>query len=131
MKYDLTIHRLGDITKETKMKSREHVVTDGRAAFYACMWNDLRNAAMDNGWALALHGSLASDMDIMAMPWVEDAKSVKVMIKSLSDCFTDSPFKEHHIVPHYSKPHNRVVYTMSIWADFHLDISVIYNKALK
>jgi len=50
------------------MKSREHVVTNGRAVFYAAMWEDLRNAALDKGWALALHGSLASDMDIMAMP---------------------------------------------------------------
>jgi len=107
------------------MKSREHVVTNGKAAFYACIWDDLRQAAMNCGWALALHGSLANDMDIMAMPWVEDAKSVDVMIKALSDCFTESPFKEHHLVPHNTKPHGRTVYTMSIWADFHLDISII------
>lgn len=60
------------------MKSREHVVANGKAAFYACIWDDLRNAAMDCGWALGLHGSLANDMDIMAMPWVEDAKPVDV-----------------------------------------------------
>lgn len=107
------------------MKSREHVTTNGKAAFYACIWDDLRNAAMDCGWALGLHGSLKSDMDIMAMPWVEDAKPVEVMVQALSDCFTESPFKEDHIVPHFTKPHNRVVYTMSIWGDFHLDISII------
>jgi hypothetical protein len=95
------------------MKSREHVVTNGKAA------------AMNCGWALGLHGSLANDMDIMAMPWVEDAKPIEVMIKALSDCFTESIFKEHHLVPHNDKPHGRTVYTMSIWADFHLDISII------
>jgi len=51
-------------------KSREHVVNNGKAAFYASIWPDLMNAAMDCGWALGLHASLASDMDIMAMPWV-------------------------------------------------------------
>ena len=54
-------------------KDRRCVTTNGRAVFYAVMWEDLRNAALDVGWALALHGSLNSDMDIMAMPWVEDA----------------------------------------------------------
>jgi hypothetical protein len=105
--------------------SREHVVTSGRAALYACIWNPLRNAAMDCGWALGLHGSLANDMDIMAMPWTEDAKPVEEMIKALSDIFTDNPFKDSHTVPHYDKPNNRVVYTISIWAEWYLDISVI------
>jgi hypothetical protein len=107
------------------MKSREHVVTNGKAAFYASLWPDLREASLNCGWALGLHGSLSSDMDIMAMPWVEDAKPVEEMIKALSSCFTDSPFAEHHIVPHTDKPNGRVVYTMTIWGDFYLDINVI------
>ena len=106
-------------------KSREHIVMNGKPAFYACIYEDLRKAAINCGWALVLHGSLASDMDIMAMPWTEDAKPVDEMIKVLSDCFTDSPFKEHHTIPNYNKPNNRVVYTMSIWGNFYLDINVI------
>jgi hypothetical protein len=111
--------------------SREHVTTNGRAAFYACVWNDLRNAALNCGWALGLHGSLASDMDIMAMPWTEDAKPVEVMIKALSDCFTDNPFADKHLTPHYDKPNGRVVYTMTIFADFYLDINVMQSNVAK
>ncbi len=106
-------------------KSREHITTNGRAAFYACIWDDLRKAAMNCGWALGLHGSLANDMDIMAMPWTEDAKPVEEMVKSLSDCFTGSRSKGEHTIPHFDKPNGRVVYTMHIWADFYLDINVI------
>lgn len=72
-----------------------------------------------------LHGSLNSDMDIMAMPWTEDAKPVEEMIQALSDCFYGNPFKDEHTVPHYDKPNGRVVYTMSIWSDFYLDINII------
>ena len=107
------------------MKDRKSITTNGKAAFYACIWDDLRNAAMNNGWALGLHGSLASDMDIMAMPWTENASSVEVLMQSLSDCFAENPFKNEHCIPHYDKPNGRVVYTMSIWADFHLDINVM------
>lgn len=106
-------------------KSREHIVTNGKAAFYASIYEDLRKAALDCGWALGLHGSLASDMDIMAMPWTEDAKPVAEMIEALQKCFTDSPFKEQNTVPHHGKPNGRVVYTMNIWAEFYLDINVI------
>lgn len=62
-------------------KNRLAVTCNGRAAFYACMWNDIRQCAMDNGWAVALHGSLNSDMDIMTMPWVEDVISFEELVK--------------------------------------------------
>jgi len=104
------------------MKSREHVTTNGRATFYASIWNDLRQSALDNGWALGLHGSLNSDMDIMAMAWVEDAKPVKDMILGLKKCFTDS---ELITLSETNQPNNRVTYTLSIFGDFYLDINII------
>ena len=108
------------------MKSREHVTTNGRAVFYAAMWDDFRQAAMDKGWALGLHGSLASDMDIMAMPWIENASPVEEMIEALEDCLTqpDSdlwmPTQKH-----IDQPNNRIVYTICIFGDFYLDLNVI------
>ncbi len=110
-------------------KDREAITCNGRAAFYACIWNDLRQAALNVGWALGLHGSLNSDMDIMAMPWTENAVPVDKLIESLSDCFTGSPYKDSHGIAFTGKPHGRMVYTLSIWADFYLDISVICNVA--
>jgi hypothetical protein len=107
------------------MKDRESVTTNGRAVFYAAMWDDLRQAAMDCGWALGLHGSLASDMDIMAMPWVEGAVSPIAMVSKLKQCFTEA--SEITIIS-TQKPNNRKVYTLSIWADFYLDINIISNN---
>jgi hypothetical protein len=106
-------------------KDRESVTANGRAAFYACMWDDFRQAAMDCGWALGLHGSLASDMDIMAMPWTEKATSADNMIKYiLTKCFVGSHIAKF-IKTKNEKPNHRVVYTISIFADFYLDINVI------
>jgi len=106
-------------------KSREHVVTNGRAVFYAAMWNDFRQAALNKGWALALHGSLATDMDIMAMPWVEGAEPVWEMIWALKKCF-DNP--KSIDVTETDMPNNRRVFTLSIWADFYLDINIIEQR---
>lgn len=108
------------------MKSREHVITNGRAVFYACCWPDLKDAALNCGWALGLHGSLNSDMDLMAMPWTEDAKPVEEMIKALEACFTiPDPAYYKQTTKSTDKPNNRAVYTMHIFADFYLDINVI------
>lgn len=107
------------------MKSREHVTTNGRAVFFAAMWEDLKNAAISHGWALGLHGSLNSDMDIMAMPWDEHASSSDVMINQLCLCFTEAAQIEKNILVSTDKPNNRIVYTLPIWDDFYLDINII------
>jgi hypothetical protein len=107
------------------VKSREHVTTNGRAVFFAAMWEDFRNAALDCGWALGLHGSLNSDMDIMAMPWTAEAVTPAELIQNILNCFDDSIWKEKEYKPFTGKPHGRIVYTISIFADFYLDISII------
>jgi hypothetical protein len=106
------------------------VAANGRAAFYATMWGDLRQAAMNCGWALGLHGSLASDMDIMAMPWTNTATSADYMIKQLIGCFGFSAFwiENQMQVDRIGKPNGRVVYTIPIYADFLLDINVIEHE---
>ena len=109
------------------MKHRESVTTNGRAVFYAAMWNDLKTAALNNGWALGLHGSLAADMDIMAMPWVVGASTDEEMIESLKSCFTDC---DRISVNVSTMPNNRKVFTLSIWSDFYLDINVIDPEPL-
>ena len=103
-------------------KHRESITTNGRAVFYAAMWNDFRQAALDCGWALGLHGSLANDMDIMAMPWIKDAAHPLEMIIALKKCF-DNP--KEITLQETEMPNNRMVYTLSIWADFYLDINII------
>lgn len=106
------------------MKDRESVTINGKASFYACILDDLKIAALSCGWALGIHGSLQNDMDIMAMPWTEDAADAKTLIKSLSECFNGNIFVEMNENPIY-KPNNRVVYVMRIWKDWYLDINVI------
>ena len=109
------------------MKAREAITCNGNASFYAAIWNDLRQAALDCGWALGLHGSLASDLDIMAMPWTEDATSADKMVKSLVRCFdfSDTWIKHQISVDKTSKPNNRVVYTIPIFADYYIDLNII------
>ena len=108
-------------------KNREQITTNVRAGFYPILWPEFRKAAINCGWALGLHGSMASDMDIMAMPWTDEAKSVEELVKALSDCIDSDLWKEEHLKPFTNKPYGRVVYTLSIYSDFYVDLSIIQS----
>ena len=112
------------------MKTAEQVTTNGRAVFYAVLWSDFRKAALELGWALALHGSMASDMDIMAMPWTEEAKPTEELVKAISDRIGRTVWSDTHFKPHFDKPHGRIVYTFCISGDFYIDLSVICPASL-
>ena len=105
-------------------KDKEEVTTNGRAVFYTIMWPKFRQSALDLGWALALHGSMATDMDLMAMPWTEEAAPVEQLVKALSDNIGETIWKFKHLET-FQKPHGRIVYTLSIFSDFYIDLSVM------
>ena len=43
-------------------KTKEQVRIDGKPVFYAMLYDSMRKAALDYCYALALHGSMQSDM---------------------------------------------------------------------
>ncbi len=46
-----------------------------RAPFYACLYHGLCDIARAKGYALAIHGSVTTDLDLIAIPWTEEAVS--------------------------------------------------------
>ena len=44
----------------------------GMRAFYTSILAKLRTVAMAHGYALTVHGSLERDLDVVAIPWVEE-----------------------------------------------------------
>jgi len=43
------------------------------APMFACLYPGLCDVARTHGYALALHGSLVTDMDLIAVPWIPEA----------------------------------------------------------
>lgn len=109
-------------------KDRYAVTCNGRPAFYASMYEDIRKCAMDLGWAVALHGSLASDMDVMAMPWTDTATNFETLVVAIVSLFDKNEMVHHRSIDYFSKPHGRTVATIPIWEDFYLDISTIDTR---
>lgn len=107
------------------MKNREDIRTEGRAVFYTVLYPKFRQAALDRGYTLALHGSMASDMDLIAVAWVKDAKPVEELVQAFSDLIGNTVWKDHHLKKFEFKPYNRICYTLSIFSDWYIDFSII------
>ena len=53
-----------------------------KSMFYACLLESLRKIAFDNGYALAIHGSCAKDLDLIAIRWNEIYSTPEKLVKS-------------------------------------------------
>lgn len=89
----------------------------GLAAAYACIYSALIPVARAHGYALAIHGTMARDLDLIAVPWTEDAAEPLTLIKVLKVATAtvthtscgDKFFPECEPT---QKPHGRVSYTL-------------------
>ena len=114
------------LKKRRKMaKERDELKLDGRTAFYAMMLNKMKEKAADLGYALAVHGSMINDMDLIAVPWVEDAKGHEELAKELSKLLEPTVWKAFHFKEREKKPHGRITYSMSIYSDWFVDLSIM------
>jgi hypothetical protein len=60
----------------------------------------VREVAKACGWAIGVHGSLVRDIDLIGVPWLEDAKTSHEFYLALREHFDGA-----NIVP--GKPHGR------------------------
>lgn len=56
------------------------------ALAYAVAMPHLQEVARNHGYALAVHGSMATDLDLIAVPWVESASEPGVLIEAIREC---------------------------------------------
>lgn len=54
-----------------------------RAPFYAAMYHGLCDTARQHGYALAIHGTVTSDLDLIACPWTDQAVSAEALRDAL------------------------------------------------
>jgi hypothetical protein len=81
------------------------------ALVYAALLPRLQEIAREHGYALTVHGSMATDMDLVAAPWVEDASDPEVLVRAIATvvgCDMNQPGLPNP----GKKPHGRLVWTL-------------------
>lgn len=89
----------------------------GLAAAYASIYSMLIPIAREHGYALAIHGTMARDLDLIAVPWTENACDPLTLIKVLKAA--TGTITHHQEMDHYfpdcdptEKPHGRKAYSL-------------------
>lgn len=93
----------------------------------------LRNEAKLHGYAIAVHGSLARDIDLVAIPWTAEAKSPEVLIGGLR-CVLQRMYPiEGEVPPNelHPKPHGRLCWSFWIRPWTYIDLSVMPREISK
>lgn len=87
------------------------------ALVFAFSLPTLQKVAREHGYALGVHGSMATDLDLIACPWTEDATSAEDLAEALRHCIGGHTRLElgqpidHSPAP---KPHGRQAYTFYV-----------------
>lgn len=84
--------------------------------------------ARNHGYALAVHGSLLRDVDLIAVPWVRRCKAPSTFIKAIFGIVRAMAGREKVYVRINKKPevkpHGRLGWSLFFSRDAYLDISV-------
>lgn len=89
----------------------------------------MRRAAKDAGYALAVHGSLNRDIDLIAVPWAESVWTPDALVDALAGAARGvvgrcNKFKEEWT----PKPHGRIARILLAWVgenSAQIDLSVM------
>lgn len=82
------------------------------APVYAGLYPELAEIARAKGYAMAVHGSMARDADLICIPWTREAAEPRAVVDAILAEFV---MKEVRGDPE-TKEHGRIVYTLTIAA---------------
>lgn len=93
---------------------------------YAWMIPYITRIGVDNGWGIAVHGSMCRDLDLLAVPWTDEAIPANELIAKLCK-MTDGELQQE--TAGTEKPHGRKAYTITFKGAWHfIDLSIVDNR---
>lgn len=109
--------------------NKKEFKTNPKPAFYACCLETLRRTAKDYGYALAVHGSLASDLDLIAVQWSEYCEEPKYLVRALLEALSGTWWEDMGDVEKLTMPERRyktqLHYTLPMSGEYYVDLTVI------
>lgn len=106
------------------MKTKEQVKPSYAPLYAGALYPDLAKIFVNHGYALAVHGSLARDIDLIAVPWDKEISSIDEVIKAIQSKFAVRVIGEPE-----NKNHGRVAYTFALgFGECSIDLSFVLNN---
>lgn len=101
------------------MSKKTEEIKSNFAPIYAALYPELAKVFQKHGYALCIHGSMARDFDLIAVPWVENPSKTKDVIEEVTKQFAIKQVGEP-----FGKPFGRLAYTLSVvFGECSIDLS--------
>lgn len=91
-------------------------------AMYSWRIHDIQAIARAEGYAIAIHGSMQRDLDLVAIPWNENASDAPALVERL--CERLDLAYDHERDP-VLRPHRRLVWSLMMGGALFVDLSVM------
>ena len=99
------------------------------APAYVILYAGLSEIARKHGYALAVHGSVVTDFDLVAVPWKEDVSVAETLIRAfaaqLNICLETAGLAGESFAEPSLRPHGRKSWLIPLKWEWALDISVM------
>lgn len=116
------------------------------APFFACLYPGLCEVARKHGYALAIHGTVTADLDLVAVPWtdqaIEGVELKDALMEHIGGCGYDDLLRRHGMSEAdvekimarkesrqasgaETKPHGRLSWNLYLDAGAKVDLSVL------
>ncbi len=112
-------------TEEAKALLQDRFGPKVRPIAYVCHLPRITAKAREYGYAIAVHGSLQHDFDLVAVPWSEVASDADTLLKAI--CEVTGGFMLSHEKA-TQKPHGRLAWIIHLGAGLYIDLSVMPRK---
>lgn len=117
------------------MSLRERLLPERCRRAYEALIGPLRETARGLGYALAVHGSIARDIDLVAIPWTDEAVDARALALAIQDtaqrvhgqAYMD-PAETGEYFEHGcpgAKAHGRLVWSFHLGGGPYIDLSVM------
>jgi len=110
----------------------------GPANLYSLILPDLRTAAHNCGYAIGLHGTMTNDLDLIAVPWTNEAVCAEKLVDDLRDSVNGFLLMDNPQFPPRweDKPHGRRAVSIYLigsgeWGglgEIYIDLSIMPRK---
>ena len=119
----------------TKVIAMSDKPMNNKPATFAWMIPNITAVAKEHGYAITLHGSMARDLDLVAVPWVKHAAPAETLVEAIRDTvggyIRNDPLTEENQYYHDTrnpeeKPHGRMAWSIRFARqEFYIDLSVM------
>lgn len=96
------------------------------APMYCALYPGLAKITRKHGYALAVHGTLGRDMDLICVPWVEEPSEPSAVLEEITTTFAITVSKDSP----ETKKHGRIAYTIFVgFGECAIDLSFMPRVA--